>query len=246
MDWVSQEIGIAAALSRDPNLIADYASGDFYTSFGTRTGFLPEGATKATHGGERDRLKRVCLGLGYGLGADRMTTQLEADPWQVRQWISGHRLRYRVFWDWLDNVVCSAYSRGWIRTRLGWQAKVPEGTRPTAIMNWSMQAHGAEMLRLAVIFAIRAGLKIIGPVHDALLLEAPADCWQDHARELERCMALASQVLLPDGFAVPAEGADKPIHYPNRYMDKRGKATWDLVMGILAELEGQPPLAVIR
>jgi len=244
LDWKTQEIGIAAALSGDPNLIADYVSGDFYTRFGVTSGFLPEGATKDTHGAERELLKRVCLGLGYGLGAPKMAAQLETDLYLIRKWIGGHKLRYRVFWHWLDDVVGSAFTRGWIRSRMGWQTRVLEEARPTSVMNWPMQTTGSDMLRLAAVLATREGLGLTAPVHDALLLEAPADCWQDHARALQRCMVKASEMLLPGGFTVPVDGADKPVLYPNRYMDKRGRETWDRVMGILDRLRG-PRLSIV-
>jgi hypothetical protein len=107
-----------------------------------------------------------------------------------------------------------------------------------------MQTTGSDMMRLAAVLATREGLGLIAPVHDALLLEAPADCWQDHALALQRCMVQASEMLLPGGFPVPVDGADKPVLYPNRYMDKRGRETWDRVMGILARLRG-PRLSVV-
>src|SRR5262245_15794767 len=45
----AQEIGIAAGLSGDPNLIADFRSGDPHMRFAIRAGLAPEGATKLTH-----------------------------------------------------------------------------------------------------------------------------------------------------------------------------------------------------
>ena len=41
IDWSSQEVGIAAALSGDKNMMADFAAGDPYIQFGIRAGLLP-------------------------------------------------------------------------------------------------------------------------------------------------------------------------------------------------------------
>ncbi len=63
IDWSSQEGGIAAALSGDPLLMDGYRSGDPYLAFAKQIGAVPEDATKATHGPERDRFKAVVLGV---------------------------------------------------------------------------------------------------------------------------------------------------------------------------------------
>ena len=36
-----------------------------------------------------------------------------------------------------------------------------------------MQANGAKMLRTACVFGIEADIRIVAPVHDAILIEAP-------------------------------------------------------------------------
>jgi DNA polymerase I len=54
IDWAQQEIGIAAALSGDPALLAAYTSGDCYLAFAKQAGAVPADATKTTHGHERE------------------------------------------------------------------------------------------------------------------------------------------------------------------------------------------------
>jgi len=49
IDFVSQEIGIAAGLSGDPRLAEAYAGGDLYMSFAKQSGRAPSNATKASH-----------------------------------------------------------------------------------------------------------------------------------------------------------------------------------------------------
>jgi hypothetical protein len=47
-------------------------------------------------------------------------------------------------------------------------------------------------------------------------------------------MAEASRIVL-GGFALRSEA--KIVRAPNRYMDKRGQRMWDVILGILDELE---------
>jgi hypothetical protein len=249
LDWKSQEIGIGGSLSGDLNLCSDYTDGgDFYLNFGIRSDQLPQDASKDSHGAERDALKIVCLGVNYGLGERKMAENMGSIRYVVRQIRQSHKLRYRVFWDWIEDYIASAYARGWVRTRGGWQCSVPEVARVTSLQNWPMQAHGAEMLRIAMVLAHRRGLQLAGPVHDAIFLEAPQREMVDHAMALRDCMVEASRIVL-HGFEIPVEGWEltrdgKPgagyITYPGRYMDKRGQALWDKVMGILADQDRRP------
>jgi len=59
VDWSAQEIAIAAGLSGDEHLLADYATGDIYLNLAIRLGLAPAGASKATHPEPRARCKVV-------------------------------------------------------------------------------------------------------------------------------------------------------------------------------------------
>ncbi len=232
-DWSAQEIAIAGALSGDENLMADYRSGDPYLGFGKAIGYVPAAATKQSHPFERDVLKRVLLATGYGMGVETMAAELDKTDFEVGQILRQHRLRYATFWDWIDREIASALVRGFMRTGLGWQMQVLEGCRPTSLLNWHMQSAGAEMMRLAIILAVEAGLKICAPVHDALLMEAPLAELDDQVTQLRDIMTRASAIVL-DGFPIRV-GVDV-IPYPDRYADPRGASTWTTVMEIVDRL----------
>jgi lactam utilization protein B len=96
-----------------------------------------------------------------------------------------------------------------------------------------MQSNGAEMMRLACCEATEAGLVICAPIHDALLLEAPAENIDEQIQSLKLIMQHASELVLGAGRVC---GVDvEKVVYPDRYSDKRGKMMWEQVMGILAE-----------
>jgi DNA polymerase-1 len=76
IDWSSQEVGIAAALSGDELMMADFLTGDPYVAFGIRAGVLPAGATKATHRETRDMIKTCVLGLQYGMGPKTLASRI--------------------------------------------------------------------------------------------------------------------------------------------------------------------------
>jgi len=97
------------------------------------------------------------------------------------------------------------------------------------VQNFPMQANGAEMLRLAAIMAMEAGIQICAPIHDAILIESSIDCIDTDVKRMQAIMQQAGQIVL-DGFAIRSD-ADK-VSYPDRYMDGSGREMWDRVMEV--------------
>ena len=62
-----------------------------------------------------------------------------------------------------------------MRTVFGWRHQVRAGANARALMNFPMQANGAEMMRVAAIAATEAGIEVCAPVHDAFLIQAPLE-----------------------------------------------------------------------
>ena len=109
-------------------------------------------------------------------------------------------------------------------------------------MNWQMQSHGSEMLRLACCLATEAGLQIAAPVHDALLLVAPADRIEAEVVQLQECMAEASRIVLADKLTIGSEA--EIVYSPNRYRDPRGAAMWSTIKRLSEEADPRKPAEV--
>jgi hypothetical protein len=233
VDFVSQEMGVAAALSGDQALMEAYRSGDIYLAFAKGAGLAPPEATKATHKETRDRCKAVVLGTLYGMGADTLATQIGRPPIEARELLRLHRQTYPRFWRWSDDAVASAVLNQQIETVFGWRLNVRGEFNPRSLMNFPMQANGAEMLRLACCLATERGIRVCAPIHDAILIEPPMDEIEGAVACLQACMAEASRIVLA-GFEL---GSDATIvRWPDRYMDDRGVAMWNLVMPLLDEM----------
>lgn len=99
-----------------------------------------------------------------------------------------------------------------------------------SLLNFPMQANGAEMLRMAVCMVTEAGLRICTPIHDALLFEAPLERLDKDVLHLRSLMVKASEMVM--GTLACRVGADL-VRYPDRYRDEGGGEMWDRVMGIL-------------
>ena len=230
IDWAQQEIGIAAALSGDPALLAAYDSGDCYLAFAKQAGAVPADATKATHGHERELFKQCALAVQYGMEAQSLALRIAQPPVVARDLLMAHHQAYRRFWAWSDAAVDQAMLVGMIHTVFGWPVRVGERLNPRSLRNFPMQANGAEMLRIACSLATERGVEVCAPVHDAVLISSPIDRLEADVAATRAAMAEASRAVLA-GFELATEA--KSVLYPDRYMDDRGATMWQRVINLI-------------
>ena len=108
------------------------------------------------------------------------------------------------------------------------------------MLNFPMQANGAEMMRLAACLATERGIEVCAPVHDAFLICAPLGRIEADVAGMRTAMDEAARAVL-DGFRIPTDV--KIVHYPDRYMHKRGAIMWQRVMRLLAQFESAGQVA---
>jgi DNA polymerase-1 len=230
IDWSAQEVWIAAKLSGDQALLDSVTSGDPYLSFAKRAGLAPADATRDSHKTARDMCKTCVLGANYGMQARSLAYRAGITDVEAQEILRRLAHAYPVYTDWAQQVVDIGLLGGSLTTVLGWQLHVGPKARPTSLRNFPMQANGAEMLRLACCLATEAGVTVCAPVHDALLIEAPADDIGGAVGTTQAAMARASSVVL-DGLEVPTDV--ETVEYPGRYADPRGAVMWDRVTELL-------------
>jgi hypothetical protein len=71
LDWRTQEVGIAAARSGDAQLADDYLGGDIYHALANLCGLTRDTDIKRwkkDYPDQRQRMKALQLGIGYGMG----------------------------------------------------------------------------------------------------------------------------------------------------------------------------------
>jgi DNA polymerase-1 len=238
LDYSQQEFGIAAALSGDPNMLHAYRSGDPYLAFAIQSGAVPTGATKQSHPVERGQYKQCVLAVQYGMGADSLALRIGQPVIRARQLLEQHRRVYRRFWEWSDDVFNSAVASNRLRTLYGWQVRIKPDLNPRSVRNFPMQATAAEMLRIACILIHERGVQLCAPVHDAILIEAPDDEIEAHARIAQDCMNRASEIVLY-GFRIT--GDIRVLRYPDRFLDDDSRPFWDQVMALVKRAKASKP-----
>lgn len=233
VDFSSQEIAIAAALSGDQNMWAAYCSGDPYMAFAIQAGLAPPGSTKSTHKDIRNQCKQIVLGVGYGMGAEAMAVAGGLHVVEARALLQSHKTTYRAFWAWAEKNQLHAMMQETLRTPLGWEIRLSDDPDPNerSLLNWPMQSTGADIMRLAACMLTEAGIEVCCPVHDAFLVRYRL---ADHDAVVQKTcdlMVEATRVILGEQYACRVDA--ERIEYPGRYVDERGEAMFAQVCRLL-------------
>ena len=167
------------------------------------------------------------------MGDEKLAERINKPRIVARELIRAHQQRYRKFWDMADNAIAIVMDHRPIHTVGGWPLQVCSDPNPNSVLNFPMQANGAEMMRLACSIATERGIEVHAPVHDAILIGSSIENIERDVETMKEIMEGASRAVL-GGFNIPVEA--KIVRYPDRYMDKRGAVMWERVMRLLADL----------
>jgi DNA polymerase-1 len=251
IDYAQQEFGIAAALSGDPAMSEAYQSGDPYLSFGKQAGVIPPLATKESHRHQREAFKTCALGVLYGIGVNALAARIGRGIAEAQSLLNLHHLTFRQFWKWGDKVLDRAVLDRRISTLYGWTYYIGykpshvagrDGStdlNPRSLRNYPMQGNGAEMLRLACIFATEAGVRVLAPVHDAVLIEADIGLVNNAVETMSDAMGRASELVLA-GFRLKTDC--QVFAYPEHYKDRKGHVMWERIKSVLAQRNFKIPI----
>jgi hypothetical protein len=220
IDYVGQEVGIAAGFSGDLALKDAYNSADMYLTFGHQAGVVPPTATEESHPRERDQCKTCFLGTQYGIGYQSLAERIDQAEIVARELLRAHRKTYKTYWDWIDNRVYRTAISAQQSTVFGWSHRFLEVPKRNSARNFFMQSHGAEMLRHACCLGTENGIQINAPIHDAVLITAPVERLATDTARMQGYMEEASRVIL-GGFTLRTQAHS--FLYPEHYRDPKGR-----------------------
>ncbi len=237
VDLKSAEFGIAAGLSRDPNMMQDYRDmiegriECVYFELAKSSGQVPMDAKVADHKPVRRLWKTASLAIMYGQSPEGLSQDAGISISSARVIQDAFKRRYSTFWHWTRQEIVHAHCRGKIETVCGWRMDVNARTKEGTLQNFHPQATCADIMRRAVALMADRGIAICEIVHDAVMVEAPMDMLEDTVRIAHDCWRQASREVL--GFELEAD--TKRCVYPLRYEDEDGKSMWHTLMGLLAK-----------
>jgi DNA polymerase I len=246
IDYSAMEFLVAAVLSDGHcgpvnRMLEMYQSGDPYLSFAKAVGAVPSTATKQSHGTIRDKYKVMLLATQYCMGAESLAGRLSISTFEAYEMLSRHREQFSQYWAWSEDWLQHALQTGVMHTAFGWHCRTGiTEFNDRSIRNWPVQATGADILRLACILASRHGVRLLAPVHDAVLIEAPIERIEADVALMRVIMRRASGIVLR---AHELRTDYTIVRYPEHYSDSRGTAIWERVLQLLADQQQQQKVA---
>jgi hypothetical protein len=241
LDWRTQEVGVAAALSGDEALMQAYSAGDVYHAFALAIGATEDrdpAHWKLAEKAMRQRMKSLVLAVNYGMSVPSLAKGMNRHPIIASTIVERLKRTYPAFWAWRDTEVAQAMLEREIKSELGWALRISHSPNRRALYNFPMQSNGAEMLRLAAVRMCEDGLVPNMLVHDGLLLELHSDWQVEQAKEI---MRWASREVCR-GFEIGAD-VDQELRHGARFRDKREMAQkmWSAVVTALQEVGAVEP-----
>jgi DNA polymerase I len=241
LDWRTQEIGVAAALSRDRALIDAYRTGDIYHSLARALGFTDDPDPvhwKKTHPAMRNRMKALQLAISYGMGVPSLAKGINRHPLIASAIIECHQRSYPRFWQWRADMVQTAMLERRMESIFGWPLHITTSPNRRTLYNFPMQSGGAEMLRLAAVRLCEAGIVPIMLIHDGILFEEPDREKIEHAIQI---MCRAGRDVC-DGLEIGVDIDQLLLGNGARYQDKRPMAQkmWVTIMNALQAIGAAP------
>ena len=202
IDYKSQEPAIMGYLSGDQNKINAYQSGDVYIYTAKLFNYVPEFATDETHPKERNIFKVLDLANNFGQGPMAVADQLKISVARAKTLQMKYRETFKTYFRWLEGYIEAGLRNGYLSTRFGWQRWIKDlfkigpngkaGDIRRSLMNWPIQAHGAEVLRKALIDLTDEHFEVCALVHDAILLQIPIPEFHERLEQAKRIMVNAS------------------------------------------------------
>ena len=198
LDYSQIELRVAAQISRCEPMIAAFKHGaDLHRLIAARiNGKDPEDVTAT----ERQQGKAANFGLIYGMGADGFRTYAE-DAYDVHLTEQeAHQVHDAFFtmWEgiraWHARAVATAHRDGEVRSPLGRIRRVPDvwdgnphrsSAAERQAINSPVQGMASDIMQIAAACIEGTGgsapvpeVRLIGTVHDSILIEVPADGWE--------------------------------------------------------------------
>ena len=205
-DYSQIELRIVAEISGDAKMLDAYAKGkDLHALTASLiTGKRLEEVTEE----DRRIAKSVNFGLIYGMGATKLQAYAEEKYDVLLTLEEATEFRKRFFQayagvkKWHDRIRRTVYIKDikQIRTIGGRRRRWAKKPRLSELLNHPVQGTSADMLKVAIarLFKVlpKTGAKLIGVVHDEILLECPNATLKRTSRLLRKVMVAAGELYL--------------------------------------------------
>lgn len=192
LDYRQAEIYMAYFYSQDPMLKADLASGDFHTQTAAFIAAIePTQVTKE----QRFQAKKTNFGKIYLIGDTKLAKQINRSVAEAHVWSSLWDKRYSRYIAHTEELFKQAVDTGEITTVTSRKRRFPiilDRAPLNQIVNFQGQSTSHDYILDSIIQAYwplrKMGADILLDIHDAILIHAPENKWQEAAALMQEVM----------------------------------------------------------
>ncbi|MEJ2668298.1 MAG: DNA polymerase, partial [Deinococcales bacterium] len=207
-DYSQIELRVLAHVADEPVLISAFRRGeDIHRRTAAEVyGVGPEEVTSEM----RRRAKVVNFGILYGMGARRLSADLDIDLAEAERTIATYFERYPRVRAYIDDTLAFCREEGYVETLLGRRRLIPDIHSPNrnareyaerTAYNMPIQGSAADIMKLAMLRLApeleRLGGRLLLQVHDEVVAEVPAARAETAAQATREAMADAYALEVP-------------------------------------------------
>lgn len=169
-DYASQEIGVQAYITGDrvkADMYEHPQYGKYYCDIAHS--FWPDFVSKEDH--RYKTAKQMALMTEYGCGAEKLASCAGVKYKLADDFIVHMRKLFPVYWKYVDRLISKIIyrnKRAWFPDGFG--VKASKEARPTTFGNFPFQGAGAYILRRICVELYKADIRLVAPVHDAIIV----------------------------------------------------------------------------
>jgi DNA polymerase-1 len=154
----------------------------------------------------RDMGKTGNFAVVYGAGGKKLAKAFHSSEEEAMDFVRGYAEAYPEVKELRDRVVKAATARGYVKTLTGRRRYLPDLQSGNKYRRWAaerrafntpIQGGAADIVKMGMVAAHKAGLPIVGQVHDEVLLESPEGKAEQHCGTLKRCLEDAYDLKVP-------------------------------------------------
>lgn len=212
VDYSQHEVGIAAGLFDDDELIRMYNSGGVYSQiaqqFYAGSSLVQAGAEswspqrfRQVYPELRENMKVGTLSVLYGQGAHGLAQRLGIEPMEARSFLKNFFQMFPAVHRAMTIGVAESLRRGYVeavnglRIALDSHRSVDQWTRERMAKNYPVQASGAVVFKSAGVRLFEAfqqhQARLLVPMHDAFIFESPLE-------NLQEVIQLTSRIMISE------------------------------------------------
>lgn len=199
------EARLFANFSRDLGFQAAFGEGDFFVNVARNVYGDP---TLVKSDPRRNPIKTYIYSKLYGAGVPKMALSAGVPVSVMRDIDHAMNIEFPGIQKFQNAITALASRQGYVELPTGRRLVIEDPSKAYVAVNYLLQGHAAECLKIALVNADNMGLGeyMLCPVHDEIVMSVPEPEVEEASRAIQECMTFTDPDLYPVPLTAGPEG----------------------------------------